>query len=70
MATIKILDNKATSNRLMIGENTIHFMDLQKGLDDDGKAVIIEEAMHFLKQCIRPKVYDNITNIAVVYFQS
>lgn len=30
MATIKILDNKATSNRLMIGENTIHFMDLQK----------------------------------------
>lgn len=70
MATIKILDNKATSNRLMIGENTIHFMDLQKGLDDDGKAVIIEEAMHVLKQCIRPKVDDNITNIAVGYVQS
>lgn len=70
MATIKILDNKATSNRLMIGENTIHFMDLQKGLDDEGKAVIIEEAMHVLKQCIRPKVDDNITNIAVGYVQS
>lgn len=70
MATIKIIDNKATSNRLMIGENTLHFMGLQNGLDDDGKAVIMDEAMHVLGQCIRPGINDNITNIAVGYVQS
>lgn len=68
--TITILDNNATSNHLRIGENTLHFMDLQKELDDDSKTVIIEEAMHILKQCIYPTTNDNITNIAIGYVQS
>lgn len=71
MSTIQIIDDDQESNsRLKIGENTLHFMDMQKGIDDDGKAVIIDEAMHILKQCIKPGVKDNITNIAVGYIQS
>lgn len=71
MSTIQIIDNnQGTNSRLKIGENTLHFMDMQKGIDDDGKAVIIDEAMHILKQCIKPGVKDNITNIAVGYVQS
>ena len=71
MSTIKIIDNnQETNSRLKIGDNTLHFMDMQKGIDDDGKAVIIDEAMHILKQCIKPGVKDNITNIAVGYVQS
>ena len=71
MSTIQIIDNnQETNSRLKIGENTLHFMDMQKGVDDDGKAVIIDEAMHILKQCIKPGVKDNITNIAVGYVQS
>lgn len=71
MSTIQIIDNnQETNSRLKIGENTLHFMDMQKGIDDDGKAVIIDEAMHILKQCIKPGVKDNITNIAVGYVQS
>lgn len=71
MSTIQIIDDdQETNSRLKIGENTLHFMDMQKGIDDDGKAVIIDEAMHILKQCIKPGVKDNITNIAVGYIQS
>lgn len=71
MSTIQIIDdNQITNSQLKIGENTLHFMDMQKGIDDDGKAVIIDEAMHILKHCIKPGVKDNITNIAVGYVQS
>ena len=71
MSTIQIIDNnQETNSRLKIGESTLHFMDMQKGIDDDGKAVIIDEAMHILKQCIKPGVKDSITNIAVGYVQS
>lgn len=70
MATIKIIDDKNTSNHLIIGENTLRFIEQQTGLDDDGKDVIIDEAMHILNQCIRPGINDNITNIAIGYVQS
>lgn len=71
MSTIQILDDSQEANsQLKIGENTLHFMDMQKGIDDDGKTVIIDEAMHILKQCIKPGVKDDITNIAVGYVQS
>ena len=70
MATIQILENKNNGIRLKIGENTLHFMNMQSGIDDEGKAVIIDEAMHVLRQCVSPNKNDSITNIAVGYVQS
>lgn len=70
MATIQILENKNNGTRLKIGENTLHFMNMQSGIDDEGKAVIIDEAMHVLRQCVSPNKNDSITNIAVGYVQS
>lgn len=53
-----------------IGERTMAFMNSQDKLDDDGKLVIMEEALDILSHCILPGNQDSITNIAVGYVQS
>lgn len=70
MATIQILDDKRKNHRLQIGQNTLHFMNMQSNINDDGKTVIIDEAMHVLYQCVAPEKKDSITNIAIGYVQS
>lgn len=70
MSTIKIINNLSDEHKVSIGNNTLAFMSSQTKLDDEGKTIVIDEAMHILRKCIAPGVKSDITNIAVGYVQS
>ena len=54
----------------IIGERTLEFITSQTKLDDEGKAIVVDEAQKILKHCIYPGYKEQITNIAVGYIQS
>lgn len=69
--TIQVINpiNKQ-ENHVVVGENTLTFMESQTKLDDEGKSVVIDEAIKILSHCVKPGVKNSITNIAVGYVQS
>lgn len=69
-STIEILTPKAAAQQITVGDRTISFMQSQNKLDDEGKEIIIDEAIKILRRCVKPGIKDNITNIAVGYVQS
>lgn len=70
-SSIKIIEPVVKqSKQIVVGENTLRFMDSQTKLDDESKSVLIDEAMEILSHCIEPGVEGSITNIAVGYVQS
>lgn len=68
--TIEILTTPTKKQKLIVGERTLAFMNSQTKIDEEGKDIIIDEAMKILSHCIAPAYNDNITNIAVGYVQS
>lgn len=68
--TIELLTPIHNPNQVKVSEKTISFMRSQTKLDDEGKDIIIEEAMKILSHCVSPGRNENITNIAVGYVQS
>ena len=69
-STIQILSCNNTKRQLVVGNNTLSFMNSQSKLDEEGKFTIIDEALKILGHCIAPGKKDEITNIAVGYVQS
>ena len=70
MQTIQIEKDDPQEHPISIGENTLSFIKNQTKLDDDGKTIVIDEAMNILKHCIVPGINSEITNIAIGYVQS
>lgn len=64
MSTIKIINNQTDEHKVNIGNNTLAFMSSQTKLDDEGKTIVIDEAMHILRKCIAPGVKSDITNLS------
>lgn len=70
-STIQVINpTNKQNNQVVVGNNTLRFMDSQSKLDDEGKSIIIDEAMKILSHCVKPGTNDSITNIAVGYVQS
>lgn len=70
-STIQVINPiKKQNNQVVVGNNTLCFMDSQSKLDDEGRSIIIDEAMKILSHCVKPGTNDSITNIAVGYVQS
>lgn len=67
---IEVIDNSIETYQVKIGDNTVAFMQSQAKLDDEGKDIVIEEAIKILSHCIPPGKNSSITNIAVGYVQS
>ena len=65
MQTIQIEKDDPQEHPISIGENTLSFIKNQTKLDDDGKTIVIDEAMNILKHCIVPGINSEITNIAI-----
>ena len=69
-STIELINPIHNPAQIKVGERTISFMQSQTKLDDEGKDIVIEEAMKILSHCVAPGKNENITNIAVGYVQS
>ena len=68
--TIELITPIHNPNQIKVGDRTVSFMQSQTKLDDEGKDIVIEEAMKILSHCVPPGHNANITNIAVGYVQS
>ena len=68
--TIELIPPIHNPNQIKVGDRTVSFMQSQTKLDDEGKDIVIEEAMKILSHCVPPGHNANITNIAVGYVQS
>ena len=69
-STIELVTPIHDPNQIKVGDRTVAFMQSQTKLDDEGKDIVIEEAMKILSHCVPPGHNANITNIAVGYVQS
>ena len=69
-STIELITPIHNPNQIKVGDRTVAFMQSQTKLDDEGKDIVIEEAMKILSHCVPPGQNANITNIAVGYVQS
>ena len=69
-STIELITPIHNPNQIKVGDRTVDFMQSQTKLEDEGKDIVIEEAMKILSHCVPPGQNDNITNIAVGYVQS
>ena len=69
-STIELITPIHDPNQIKVGDRTVAFMQSQTKLDDEGKDIVIEEAMKILSHCVPPGHNANITNIAVGYVQS
>lgn len=73
---ITIIDKEHSENadsqylKPSIGPRTMGFMNRQDKLEDEGKLIIIDEALNILRHCLVPGYKGNITNLAVGYIQS
>lgn len=69
-STIELITPIHNPKQIKVGDRTVAFMQSQTKLDDEGKDIVIEEAMKILSHCVPPGQNANITNIAVGYVQS
>lgn len=69
-STIELITPIHNQTQIKVGERTLAFMESQKKLDEEGKDIVIEEAIKILSHCVAPGLYKNITNIAIGYVQS
>lgn len=69
-STIELITPIHDPCQIKVGDRTVAFMQSQTKLDDEGKDIVIEEAMKILSHCVPPGHNANITNIAVGYVQS
>lgn len=71
MATIQVIHPiNSQKNKVIVGNNTLAFMESQTKLDEEDKIIVIDEAMKILSHCVKPGDKNSITNIAVGYVQS
>ena len=68
---IEVSKKSASSkSKITVGDNTVAFMNSQTRLSEEGKEIIVDEAIKILKHCIKPGEDDTVTNIAIGYVQS
>lgn len=69
--TISILTDDPVDyrQRLIVGTHTVKLAEALP-IEDEAKAIVIDEAMDILSHCVPPGRHDDITNIAVGYVQS
>ncbi|WP_373818864.1 Z1 domain-containing protein [Porphyromonas loveana] len=67
---IEVVKNTQAPCQIKMGDRTISFMESQSKLNQDGRDLIMAEAVKILRRCIPPGEIDNITNIALGYVQS
>lgn len=72
MSSIIEISKKSASSKskITVGDNTVAFMNSQTRLSEEGKEIIVDEAIKILKHCIKPGEDDTVTNIAIGYVQS
>lgn len=69
-STIELITPIHNPTQIKVGDRTVAFMQSQTKLDEEGKDIVIEEAIKILSHCVLPGRNANITNIAVGYVQS